>query len=195
MGLFIFMGYTTDFEGSLSFDKPLTKEHADYLRAFNNTRRMKRDAAQAERLPDPIRIAAGLPIGHDGAFFVGSVGFKGQDRDVSVIDYNTPPGQSDYRDKDFNTVWNENERRSKEGQCQPGLWCQWTASEDNTKLEWDGGEKFYNYIEWLNYIINNFTKPWGYVLSGEVSWVGEDSESDRGKILVSDNNVTTLVNG
>lgn len=189
------MGYTTDFEGSLSFDRPLTKEHADYLRAFAETRRMKRDAAKAELLPDAIRIAAGLPIGTDGAFFVGSAGFRGQDRDVSVIDYNTPPGQSDYRDKDFNEVWNENERRAKHGECQPGLWCQWTVSEDNTKLEWDGGEKFYHYIEWLNYIINNFTAPWGYKLNGEISWVGEDDQNDRGKIVVVDNDVKTLVNG
>jgi hypothetical protein len=188
------MGYTTDFEGFLSFDKPLAKEHADYLRAFNETRRMKRNAKLAESLPDPIRVAAGLPIGDDGGYFVGSVGFRGQDRDASVIDYNTSPGHLDYGNKDFNDVWKENERLSKEGKAQPGLWCQWTASEDNTKLEWDGGEKFYNYIEWLKYIIDNFTKPWGYILNGEISWVGEDSESDTGKIIVVNNEVST-VNG
>ena len=34
----------------------------------------------------------------------------------------------------------------------PGCWCQWVASEDGKRLEWDGGEKFYNYIEWLSYL-------------------------------------------
>ena len=34
----------------------------------------------------------------------------------------------------------------------PGCWCQWKASDDGKRLEWDGGEKFYNYVEWLSYL-------------------------------------------
>jgi hypothetical protein len=58
-------------------------------------------------------------------------------------------------------------------------------------IEWDGGEKFYDYVEWLEYIINNFLAPKGYVLNGECPYQGEDSD-DVGKIVVKDNVVTRL---
>lgn len=71
----------------------------------------------------------------------------------------------------------------------PGFWCQWTASDDGRYLMWDGGEKFYDYVEWLKYLIEHFIKPWGKTLNGEVEWYGEDRE-DIGKIVVKDNEVT-----
>jgi len=72
----------------------------------------------------------------------------------------------------------------------PGYYCQWVASEDGTELEWDGNEKFYNYIEWLQYMIDRFFKPWGVVVSGSVDWDGEAS-GDTGTILVKDNEIST----
>jgi hypothetical protein len=68
----------------------------------------------------------------------------------------------------------------------PGYWCQWQPSKDGTEIEWDGGEKFYNYEEWLEYLIQHFLEPWGYVLNGTVKWSGEDAE-DIGSITVTDN--------
>ena len=158
------MGYTTSFYGSFKLDRPLTENHLAYLNAFAFTRRIARDAAKAALLPDPIRLAAGLPIGEDGAYFVGSIDNSGQDNDASVLNYNSSPGQ------------------------QPGLWCQWTPSKDGSEIEWDGDEKFYHYEEWLTYIIGHFLMPWGYVLNGDVEWVGED-ENDRGRISVVRNAV------
>jgi hypothetical protein len=143
----------------------LRPEHAAYLKLFNETRRMKRDAAVAARLPDPVREAVGLPVGSEGGYFVGAGGHAGQDRDESVLDYNEPPAG------------------------QPGLWCQWTPSEDRTAIVWDGGEKFYSYGEWLEYLIEHFLGPWGYVLNGEMRWLGEADE-DRGTIRVADNVVS-----
>ena len=90
---------------------------------------MKRKAEVAITMPDPIRQAAGLPIGDEAAYFVGGKGDFGQDHDNSIVDYNEPPTG------------------------QPGLWCQWII-EDN-EIIWDGGEKFYNYIEWIEYLIEN----------------------------------------
>lgn len=161
------MGYTTDFTGQFDLNERLTPEHQTYLMAFANTRRMKRDANIASLLPDPFRIAVGLPIGPNGAYFVGGLGFKGQIDDPSVLEHNDPD------------------------RSQPGLWCQWIPSDDGTGIEWNGNEKFYNYVEWLKYLIANFIKPWGYVLSGEVEWQGEDS-SDFGKIVVKHNVISTL---
>lgn len=77
---------------------------------------------------------------------------------------------------------------NKPPSTQPGLYCQWKPSEDGNSIRWDGGEKFYNYIEWISYIINKILAPNGYVLNGSVDWYGED-RSDSGTITVKDNRV------
>jgi len=72
-----------------------------------------------------------------------------------------------------------------EPSTQPGLWCQWIIN-DYGRLKWDGGEKFYNYTEWLVYLIENFFAPHDYTLGGEVKYQGERSD-DIGKIIVYKN--------
>ena len=164
------MGYTTDFDGQVILDKTLTDDQAAYLRRFSETRRMQRDAEIASEQDDPLRIAVGLPIGPEGCYFVG-------DSDASVTDCNHPSqGEA--------TVFDPEDGK------QPGLWCQWTVREDNDKIGWDGGEKFYHYVEWMRYIINNFLAPWGYVANGEIAWRGEDI-GDVGIIIVDDNDVSS----
>jgi hypothetical protein len=143
----------------------LKTEHAAYLKQFSDTRRMRRDPKELDQFLDPVREAVGLPPGEEGGYFVAGGGFHGQDRDASVLDYNRPPKN------------------------QPGLWCQWTPNEFGTAIVWDQGEKFYYYVEWLEYIINHFLTPWGYVVNGKVKWAGED-EADHGTIVVKDNKVT-----
>lgn len=71
----------------------------------------------------------------------------------------------------------------------PGFWCQWVPSEDGHAIEWDQGEKFYEYIDWLKYIIENFMKPNGIVLNGEVRFRGEDF-NDVGVLVCVNNEVT-----
>ena len=158
------MGYTTTFEGEFRLDRPLSAEQSAYLNAFSDTRRMRRDPAVAAAFPDPVREAVGLPIGPEGAWFVGGTGFAGQDRDASILDYNHPP------------------------QGQPGLWCQWVPGEDGSTILWNGAEKFYYYTEWLKYLIKHFLTPWGCRLRGAVRWRGENPE-DVGMIIVDDNEV------
>jgi hypothetical protein len=158
------MGYTTTFRGKFKLDRPMKVEHAAYINKFSDTRRMKRDPKKAEALSDPIRLAADLPIGQDGQFFVGGRGFAGQDRDDSILEYNDPP------------------------RTQPGLWCQWVVSGSGQFIQWNRGEKFYDYTAWLQYICDNFLKRWGYVLNGQVTWRGED-HGDIGLLEVIDNEV------
>jgi hypothetical protein len=69
-------------------------------------------------------------------------------------------------------------------------WCQWVPTEDGTAIEWNGGEKFYDYVEWIQYLITHFLAPWGYVLNGTVNWEGE-SRGDLGRIVITNNTVTT----
>ena len=103
--------------------------------------------------------------GIEGEFYVDGTGAFGQDADKTVIDQNSPPS------------------------TQPSLWLQWVPTEDGLGIEWDGGEKFYEYVEWLKYIIDKILAPKGYVLNGRVHFQGEDS-SDFGYIVVTNNGVT-----
>jgi hypothetical protein len=72
----------------------------------------------------------------------------------------------------------------------PGYYCQWVPTDDGCDIQWDGGEKFYAYTEWLEYLIKEFLIPWGYTLNGKVSWSGEDTD-DQGYITVTNNEVRT----
>ena len=116
-----------------------------------------------------LKAKTGIDYGIDGEFFVNGDGFAGQDDDDTVLDHNRPP------------------------RTQPGLWCQWRPNDNGTGIAWDGGEKFYNYIAWIEYIINKVLKPKGYELTGCVQWRGENFD-DIGTILIK-NNVMTIVNG
>ena len=157
------MGYTTDFYGSFSFNKPVTKELAEYINKFSGTRRMIRNPEEIKKaFPNWEDYCFNGNLGFEGEYFVGGDGFFGQNHDDSIINYNQPPA------------------------TQPGLWCQWVVSDDGSSLEWDGGEKFYSYDAWLEYLIINFFAPLGYVLNGEVEFQGEDYD-DFGAIIVEDN--------
>lgn len=126
--------------------------------------------------------------GVDGEYFANPGKDSGQSRDASIIDYNNPPGHISH--SDFSKGWDLNQERIEKGEVgQPGLWCQWTVSKDNSRLEWDGGEKFYYYTYWLKYLIKHFFAPWGVELVGEVIWQGEEP-GDVGKIVVVDNVVS-----
>ena len=186
------MGYSTDFFGHFDLDKPLLPAHREYIKKFGDTRRMRRDTAKAAMLPDPVREAVGLPVGPEGAYFVGGGGWAGQGQDISIVDnesYNSPPGLPHYR---LGQPWEEYQaevnKAITDNDAQPSLWCQWAPSEDGKTIMWDGSEKFYYYIEWLKYLIKHFLGPWGYTLNGEVWWQGESAD-DIGVIKVVDNEV------
>lgn len=63
------MGYTTDFEGSVTVTPPLNPYEISYLKKFAESRRMYRQ---------------------HGPYFIGG-GFFGQDHEADIIDYNSPP--------------------------------------------------------------------------------------------------------
>lgn len=75
---------------------------------------------------------------------------------------------------------------NKPPKTQPSLWLQWIVKEDKQTIEWDGGEKFYDYIKWIEYLIDKILKPRGYKVNGEVYWEGEEHE-DLGLIEIKDN--------
>jgi hypothetical protein len=114
------------------------------------------------------RMARNLPkeYGVEGEFYVDGGGDYGQAPEDNVINHNRPP------------------------RTQPELWCQWVPTEDGKGIEWDGGEKFYGYVEWIQYLIAKVLAPKGYVLNGAVDWRGEEWE-DTGTIFITDNKVET----
>jgi len=190
------MGYSTDFFGRWELNKPLTDEQANYINKLANTRRMKRDVKKLNELYKGEHGLVGVPktasaeqiYGVDGEFFVGGGGFAGQGSDESIVDYNTPPGIRPYNDRHrLGYHLTEDKKKYVKDSFQPSLWCQWNIV-DNKYVEWDGKEKFYFYIEWIKYYIDNFFKPWGVLLNGEVGWQGEDRE-DIGTIIITDNEV------
>ena len=196
------MGYTTDFSGTLELSRAATTKETDYINKFCETRRMKRDVNKLMKMydgkyghPTPKTNTPEGIYGIDGEYFVKDDGIMGQEDDGSIIDFNCTPGQVTYDDpnySDFNQRWQENEKRIMNGICSPGLWCQWMLYNDGTELGWDGGEKFYQYVPWLKYLIEHFFEPWGIKLNGEILWQGEET-NDFGKIIVKDNIVTKKI--
>lgn len=117
-----------------------------------------------KKLSHTRRVKRNLPdkYGIEGEFYVEGGGLMGQAKEKSIIDYNRPP-------------------------CtQPGLWCQWEPSDCGNFIAWNQAEKFYCYVEWLQYIIDRVLTLKGYSITGNVLYQGEDVE-DRGLIKVKDN--------
>lgn len=69
---------------------------------------------------------------------------------------------------------------------QPSEVCDWVI--DGDKLISDDSDRFYEFEEWLHYLIKNFFKPNGYVLNGEASWDAEDV--GYGMIVVKKNKIS-----
>lgn len=161
------MGYTTEFTGQFTLDKPLTQEHCAYLTRFARIRHMRWMEDRVEHLSDPVREAVGLAAGPEGMYLTNDLvmeegyGFH-YPHNAAIIDYNDSPAGV------------------------PGLWLQWTPTEDGTAIEWDGGEKFYGYVAWLKFLLKHFLIPWGYILNGRVMWQGDDPD-DYGTIIVEQN--------
>jgi hypothetical protein len=167
------MGYTTEFKGVGFWTEPqLRPEHRAFINAFAERRHMTLDASKIEA--GPTRSAVGLDAGDHGINVLGDDTLEGDKLDMGsrinrsdyIVDYNrVPPGV-------------------------PGLWCQWVV-DDQGNINWDGNEKFYNYLEWLSFLMERYLKPWGYTLEGTVDWQGEDDD-DFGRIIVSKNEITSV---
>ena len=166
------MGYTTDFTG-LGFwtEPPLLEEHKSFLRMFNVTRHVCYETAGI--LPGPTRSQVIPLVGPDAWHilkddlirpnFAAVSSILGEDR-LPALHYN----------------------RSPDGV--PSLWCGWTVDEQG-HIVWDGAEKFYKYVQWLEFLIDTYLRPWGYTLNGTVDYKGASAD-DFGRIIVVDNEVT-----
>lgn len=185
------MGYTTDFHGEWAVTPPLTPEQVTYLHAFARVRACW-NPVQLEGIPDPIREAVGLPVGNQGRYFTGHLRVHADaNREVPWPEFKAAPGFAGVR-----AGWID---RQAELLVKPTLFdsptdepdypCQWVPTPEGDFIEWDQGEKFYDYVEWIEYLIHHFFKRWGNVLDGDIEWFGEE-HWDRGIIRIVGNQVS-----
>ena len=81
---------------------------------------------------------------------------------------------------------------------QPSLWCNWVPTHDGEAIVWNEVEKFYESVEWMQYLIDHFLKPnaiakdalpflqANHTLNGEIFAQGEEPD-DVWKLVVTDN--------
>jgi hypothetical protein len=156
--------YTIQFESNLTLDRPFLPEHFAYLDRFVQTRRVTCSVEHLQNVPDLLREAADLPLGPEGAYFVGIDFDKEHIRKPIVLAINKPP------------------------QGQPSLWCSWRLDPDGVTLRYVATSNLYLCYTWLQYLLDHFLKPWNYQLNGEIRWQG-DNEADRGQIIVRANTI------
>lgn len=85
--------------------------------------------------------------------------------------------------------WLEYAEKSEHGEGAPDAWLQWVPSDDLGHIVWDGGEKFYEYTEWLTWICAHWLSEWGITANGRLAWQGEET-GDTGDLIVANNAVS-----
>jgi hypothetical protein len=98
-----------------------------------------------------------------------------------------PPAEAIVRLRELEGI----DGRKMEDPNAPGGYCQWQLTKDCRGIEWDYGEKFYEYVEWLQYLIDNVLTPHGVTLSGSVNYSGEETD-DNGVLVVEDGAVRQI---
>tara|TARA_R100001463_G_scaffold15141_7_gene39623 strand:- start:12571 stop:13122 length:552 start_codon:yes stop_codon:yes gene_type:complete len=98
---------------------------------------------------------------------------------------------------EYNQVW-LNDRHDTTGEYSgdyrgglekaPSIYNKWEIIDDVEHgitdihcLAWNGGQKFYQYVNWLKFIVSDFLQPKGIYLKGKIRFSGEDVE-DAGVI-------------
>lgn len=71
------------------------------------------------------------------------------------------------------------------GNDNPDTWCLWQT---DGKVLYSSSGNAYDFEEWLRIIVEEIIVPRGYVLNGEVEWIGDDPD-DRGKVVIKDNEI------
>ena len=162
------MGYTTEFKGVFKFNHPPSEYMKKYINSFSTSRRVKRNVELIKKEdPEWEKHCFKGELGIDGEYYIKDVNYISPNAS-SILNINEPP------------------------KTQPGLWCQWIINEDGD-LCGDGGDKFYNYVEWLRYLIENFFKRENLILNGKVDYQGE-YDYDKGTIEIEDNKIKLIIN-
>lgn len=188
------MGYTSSFQGQFALNKCLKPEQKAYLLRFSEIRHEILDEEMLKGYPDLLREAVGLPIGTNGIYFTGML--DPENSGVDPLGGYPPGGIEPFIKQDFHQASRQHYAQPAEHRkpfWPPSYYCQWVPARHSKTIEWNQTEKFYGYISWLRFLMDHFLTPWGYELSGEVSYKGEQGE--HGRIIVADNEIRTVVDG
>lgn len=157
------MSYTYDLFGKLSVSPPLNADQVAYIQEFSESYRHK-FAPKWQSWPNPLRDAVGLPVGIDGEYISSAMGTGVEFLENCMeVDTNTPNNQ-------------------------PSFQCCWTTNAKGTALQWNKLRRTFEPVQWLEYMMEHFFKPWGVTLNGKVECHGEDFD-DRTLIVVNNNTV------
>ena len=121
------------------------------------------DTRRMKRDLSKVADEKGLVRGHTVEHFGTDGMFYVHDDGAGVVDANTPPGD------------------------QPSLWLGWEIN-DKGNLAWNG-EKFHEYILWLEWLVKHVFEPVGAKLNGEIRWRG-DNMGDEGILVMTNNKLT-----
>ena len=156
--------------GNLTFDRPLRDEHAKYLCKFFEIQHFQRDVNRLEQLADPLRLAAELPLGTHGEYFLG----EGADSPINPCG---SPATAGRLDESIITTYPPSDQPSND--------CGWALTADAAGLTSKGEtNKHDEYLKWLHYLIKSFFVRWEYVLKGRVI-----IKSDNPQLLIVNNNM------
>ena len=161
------MGYSIDLDGKIKISPKLKDNDKEFLDKFFQIRHMKRDMTKLKDISEDLI----KECGKDGCFYIKDYdGIKEMTDDKTIININDSGDM-------------------------PSLWCDLEIVEENSEsfVQWNGSEKTYGVnVEngWFTWLIDNFFKPCGYVLNGEMTWQGE-YDDDTGTIKIK-NNIVSL---
>lgn len=84
-------------------------------------------------------------------------------------------------------------RELMEGRLPDDKWasCDWELNDDDKTIGFNGSEKFYEYVPWMQYITDSLKQKFGIEVSGEVNYSGEDFE-DHGILKIVDGKVLQI---
>lgn len=121
-----------------------------------------------------------------------------QEEKIYLLDFEREDNLRLFKEPDPNLLYQNPHKESvidsnEPPRTQPGLWCQWMIEKEGEifSLKWNGCEKFYYYVKWLEYLITNFIKPWNYILNGSINIICESDYDNKmhiiGTIVVTKN--------
>lgn len=106
-------------------------------------------------------------------------------RELTLSEYHLLEDLADY-DSDASS-----KAMSKLASTHPDAYDQWQPTRDGWGLEWNGAEKFYEYVAWLEWLVKYFFEPRDIVVNGTLTYQGEEI-GDVGQLEVSDNVVKQI---
>jgi hypothetical protein len=182
------MGYRVDWRHcDITISPALNEKQQEYLkRLLCNPGHDSHLSEAARALPDPLRVAVGLPFGREGEFFTGGPNEW----------YGTTPednhhfgrqGQMSAEEKRLYTIpYNEWTAKDESpykggGDFRPSRWFPWEIGTDHSgrhsTLVPSEGEKQYvrDQQNWLTYLTKHIFEPWGKTLTGRAHYSCDES--------------------